>query len=90
MNRRRLHDYDDGFDEANLWGDDDWDLYGDREFENLLDINKQLDFEDTEVRYRIRAERTRSMDRGTRTDRYLDNRRRERKRPRSKSWDESH
>jgi hypothetical protein len=50
MNRRRLHDYDDGFDEANLWGDDAWDLYGDREFENLLDINKQLDFEDTEAR----------------------------------------
>ena len=93
MNRRRLHDYDDGFDEANLWGDEDWDLYGDSEFEDLLDINKELDFEDTEARNRIRAiraEPTRWMDRGTRTDRSLDNRRRERKRPRSKSWDESH
>jgi len=104
MNRRRLHDYDDGFDEAHLWddedldleahlwGDEELDLYGDPEFEDLTDMNKEMDFdlEDTEARYRMRSEPTRWTDRGARARRLVDNRRRERRRARAKSWDEFH
>jgi hypothetical protein len=74
MIRRRLHDYDDGFDEATLWLDEDLDLYGESEHELPPDAYEALDFDALQNRRRQRS----------------DARRRERRLARRRSWDDSH
>jgi len=84
MNRRIWHDYDDGFDEATLWHDEDSDLESDMELGDPLDLYDQLDFEVMEKRPSLRAASKRPRTSGA--DKWAGKRGSERKRERAKTW----